>query len=127
MYRYNLENKLLIAWEDVYKKGQLTLWVFLSLVDSPKAMADIKEFIASSTNGVISADEQSLYRALRRYTKAELIEFKEQEVRKGPNRKVYSLTPLGTQVTRAFLERNIVKPFYNKSVSKMITNYVRNN
>jgi PadR family transcriptional regulator PadR len=127
MYRYNLENKLLTAWEDVYKKGQLTLWVFLSLVDSPKAMADIKEFIASCTNGVISADEQSLYRALRRYTKAELIEFKEQAVRKGPNRKVYSLTPLGTQVTRAFLERNIVKPFYNKSVSKMITNYVRNN
>ncbi|NLT50195.1 MAG: PadR family transcriptional regulator, partial [Ignavibacteria bacterium] len=32
----NQLNELLSAWEETYKKGQLTLWVFLALKDGKK-------------------------------------------------------------------------------------------
>ena len=37
--------ELLNSWEETYKKGQLTLWIFLSLKDSSKYVDEIKSFI----------------------------------------------------------------------------------
>ena len=37
--------ELLDAWEETYKKGQLTFWVFLALKESNKCMEEIKEFV----------------------------------------------------------------------------------
>ena len=37
--------ELLNAWEETYKKGQLTLWVFLALREGRKCVEEIKEFV----------------------------------------------------------------------------------
>lgn len=114
------EQKLLEGWEDVYKKGQLTIWTMLALKDKPKHMAEIKEFIKKSTHGVLSADDQSMYRALRRYNDAELINFVSEPGEGGPDRKVYSLTQTGCNILAEFLGRNITAIYYQESVIELI-------
>jgi PadR family transcriptional regulator PadR len=37
-----LKTDLLTTWEETYKKGQLTLWIFLALRDGDKYMNEIK-------------------------------------------------------------------------------------
>ena len=60
------EKELLAGWEEVYKKGHLTLWILLSLKHSPKHMTQIKRFLQAYTDGTLWADDKSIYRALRR-------------------------------------------------------------
>ena len=69
------KQELLKAWEDVYKKGQLTLWLFLALKEKPKYVTEIKDFIESYSNNSITCEEQSLYRALRKYYDLEMVDF----------------------------------------------------
>jgi len=114
------EQSLLSGWEEVFKKGQLTLWILLALKDGPKYMADIKTFISSATNGVLSADDVSVYRALRRYVQAELLVFETVPGKGGPERKVYSLTPTGQKVLQAFCTRNIASVFYKPTIQTLI-------
>ena len=60
-------DELLLSWENTYKKGQLTLWIFMALQENKKYVDEIKSFIEKKSNGTISCEEQSLYRALRKY------------------------------------------------------------
>jgi PadR family transcriptional regulator PadR len=115
----NYEQKLLDGWEDVFKKGQLTLWIMLALKDGPKHMADIKYFIQHATNGTLSADDKSMYRALRRYYDAELLDFTTKSGN-GPDLKIYSLTKIGSRVLDSFVERNITKVFYKLNIRELI-------
>ena len=67
-----MENQLMIdellnAWEETYKKGQLTFWVFLALKQSHKCVEEIKEFVEKESEGTMSCEEQSLYRNLRKF------------------------------------------------------------
>jgi PadR family transcriptional regulator len=101
------EMQLLEGWEDVYKRGQLTLWIMLALKDGPKYMADIKSYIESQTQNAVTADDQSMYRALRRYTEAEMVTFVNEAAQKGPDRKVYELTDIGIHVLEQFVIRNL--------------------
>lgn len=101
------EQELLDGWEEIYKRGQLTLWVLLALRDGPKHMMAIKEYIKQQTANVVTADNQSMYRALRRYAQAELVCFTNEPVVNAPDRKVYALTPIGEHVLARFIERNI--------------------
>lgn len=112
--------KLLDGWEDVFKKGQLTLWVMLALKDGPKHMAEIKSFITEATNGTLSADDQSMYRALRRYYDVELVDYTTEQGKAGPDRKVYSLTTIGLNVLDAFTARNITEVFYKPTIKALI-------
>lgn len=114
------EAQLLEGWEGVAKKGQLSLWILLSLKDGAKHMAEIKAFIGEATNQTVVADDQSMYRALRRYDKAELIHFHTQSGDGGPDRKIYALTPTGERVLHAYLNRNIVKVLYKPEVKRLI-------
>ncbi len=109
----NYEQGLLSGWEDVFKKGQLTIWIMLSLKDGPKHMTEIKKFIEKATKGALTADDQSMYRALRRYNDAELIDFTNQPGDGGPERKIYQLTETGSKVLAAFVERNIINIFFS--------------
>jgi PadR family transcriptional regulator PadR len=113
------ERKLLEGWEEVFKKGQLTLWIMLALKDGPKHMSEIKEFIYRSTNGSLSADDKSMYRALRRYYDTELVEYTERPGKGGPDLKVYSLSSVGAKVLDAFVKRNIVDVYFNKKVKEL--------
>lgn len=114
------EQRLLEGWEEVFKKGQLTLWIMLALKDGEKHMAEIKQFIAVVTDGNLTADDQSMYRALRRYYDAELVEYGTEPGDGGPERKVYRLTPIGSRVLKSFVERNIANVFYSKEVKNLI-------
>lgn len=113
------EQTLLDGWEAVYKKGQLTLWILLALKDRPRHMAAISEFITHSTNHTLAADTQSMYRALRRYHKAELVGFTAQKG-SGPDRKVYHLTVAGQHVLDAFIKRNVSSIFYDPTIKRLL-------
>ncbi len=116
----NYEQKLLEGWEDVFKKGQLTLWIMLALKDGPKHMAEIKEFIVRATNGSLTADDQSMYRALRRYHDAELVDFVQEPGKSGPDLKVYSLSSIGGKVLDHFVKRNIADVFFHPQIKSLL-------
>ena len=106
---------LLLSWENTYKKGQLTLWIFMALQEDQKYVEEIKSFIETKSNGTISCEEQSLYRALRKYELINIVAFDLREGNKGPERKYYYLTTLGQDLFHQFVERNI-KLFYSEEI-----------
>lgn len=116
----NFEQTLLSGWEDVYKKSQLTLWILVALKDAPKHMAEIKQFIMTISGDAMAADDQSMYRALRRFRKAQMVDFTMRAGRKGPDLKQYYLTGTGRNVLAKFLDRNITPVFYNKQVQQLL-------
>jgi PadR family transcriptional regulator PadR len=81
--------ELLSSWEETYKKGQLTLWIFLALKDGQKYVDEIKDFIESKSKNTINCEEQSLYRNLRKYEHIDVVTFESKKGNKGPDRKYY--------------------------------------
>src|SRR3990167_1565271 len=106
------EQTLLEGWEEVYKRGLLTLWILLSLKDGSKHMSQIKAFISELTNGLVEADDKSMYRALRRFDEADVVSYTNQPSDSGPDHKVYSLTETGKRITKEFIDRNFGNIFY---------------
>ena len=100
--------ELLNAWEETYKKGQLTLWVFLALKEERKCVEEIKEFVERMSEGTMSCEEQSLYRNLRKFQHLEIVASESKKVSKGPDRKYYYLTETGEELFKRFVERNIL-------------------
>ena len=60
------------------------------------------------SQGSISADEKSLYRALRRFEAMGVVESSWQPSEVGPRRRYYALTDLGGALLRQFARRNIL-------------------
>ena len=100
--------ELLNAWEETYKKGQLTLWVFLALKEERKCVEEIKEFVERMSEETMSCEEQSLYRNLRKFQHLEIVAYESKKVSKGPDRKYYYLTETGKELFKRFVERNIL-------------------
>ena len=100
--------ELLNAWEETYKNGQLTLWVFLALKEERKCVEEIKEFVERMSEGTMSCEEQSLYRNLRKFQHLEIVAYESKKVSKGPDRKYYYLTETGDELFKRFVERNIL-------------------
>ena len=115
----NYRNELLTTWEDTYKKGQLTLWIFLALKDGPKYVNEIRDFILEYSEGTISCEEQSLYRALRKFNHLKIVGFSSGKGHKGPDRKYYELTEIGVDILSEFISRNI-KLFFNKKLVELM-------
>jgi len=111
--------ELLNSWEETYKKGQLTLWIFLSLKDGSKYVDEIKSFIEKNSEGTISCEEQSLYRSLRKFHRVSIVKFDLKDGNKGPSRKYYSLTSLGERLLKSFIKRNI-NLFFKSSIKNLI-------
>lgn len=116
-----LHDELLGAWEETYKKGQLTLWIFLSLKEGPKYVSGLQESIQRFSKGTISAEDQSLYRTLRKFYHLKMVDFSAGKGHKGPDRKYYHLTPLGESLLHSFVERNILL-FLEEPLRELITN-----
>lgn len=114
------EDQLLAGWEEIYKRGQLTLWILIALLDGPKHMSAIKDYIEAHTNGMLTADDQSMYRALRRYAEAELVSFKSIQSTNGPDKKIYILTSTGENVLRQFVARNIAVLVNEPMIQKIL-------
>lgn len=102
-----LLKQLLEAWEETYKKGQLTLWIFLALKESKKYVDEIKQFVEEKSNRTMTCGEQSLYRNLRKFEHIGIVAYENRKGNKGPDRKYYYLTPLGEKLLQRFAERNI--------------------
>ena len=114
------EETLLEGWEDVHKRGQLTLWILLALKDGPKHMQKIKRFISDITSMSISADDKSMYRALRRFADAEMVDFHLKPGKGGPELKVYRLTEIGKNVLDEFVKKNITSILFNNQVKELL-------
>lgn len=113
------EEKLLTNWEEVFKKGQLTFWILLSLRQSPKHMAAIRDWILRISNSSITVEDRSLYRALQRYYDAELVTSFPTVGSRGPDRKVFKLTKIGENVLSKFIERNL-RLFLKPDVKRLL-------
>lgn len=116
-----IHDELLGAWEETYKKGQLTLWIFLSLKEGPKYVQGLQESIHSFSKGTISAEEQSLYRTLRKFYHLKMVDYSAGKGHKGPDRKYYRLTELGLSLLQSFVERNILL-FFQDPLRELLLN-----
>ena len=101
-------DELLYAWEETYKKGQLTFWIFFALKEDSRSVEDIKEFVEKASEGTMSCEEQSLYRNLRKFQHLGIVAYENRKVSKGPDRKYYFLTDNGNLLFKRFVERNIM-------------------
>jgi PadR family transcriptional regulator PadR len=113
------QRELLEAWEETYKKGQLTFWLFLALKENEKYVDEIRSFVTEKTGGTLTCEEQSLYRTLRKYRDLEMVDFRLGPGEGGPERKYYFLTSLGAELLRQFTERNI-RLFFEPKIQKLI-------
>ncbi len=111
--------ELLSAWEETYKKGQLTFWVFLSLKDGRKYVDEIKSFVEKESKHTMNCELQSLYRTLRKFQHLGVVDFETGRGYKGPERKYYFLTDLGENLLHSFITRNI-NLFFNKRIKNLI-------
>lgn len=117
----NRIEQLVSEWNEVHKRGQLGFWILLAIFEKPRYAAEIIHFLDEISAGKISLQEQSLYRALRRFSSMGLIEArKEQSPASGPERKYFSLTPVGSVVLREFTIKNI-KPITTTKIVKLLS------
>ncbi len=119
MRQENILDDLLSAWEETYKKGQLTLWIFFALRDGPKYTDQIHHFVEEASASTISCEEQSLYRALRKFEHVGVLDHELRPGNKGPDRKYYFLTDIGQELYRRFTERNITL-FYTEKIKNLL-------
>ena len=112
--------QLVAEWSDVYKKGQLSFWILLSVVDGHKYSSQIAEFMTEVSGGMFEVKEQSLYRALRRFEAMKLVKSTEKKaLRSGSKRKYYYLTDIGRAVLDRFIRIHI-NPLYASNVKQLI-------
>lgn len=113
-------NQLTREWDEVYKKGQLSLWVLLSLADGKKYSAEITQCMFDLTNGSFDVKEQSLYRALRRFEGMKLVRSSRiDSPSSGPPRKYFELTDTGREVLKRFIQIHI-DPLYSDRTVQLI-------
>jgi PadR family transcriptional regulator PadR len=101
-------DRLLENWESVYKKGLLTFWLLLLLDEKPSYPYEMSAEVTRLSEGMISADGNSIYRAIARFEEMGLVASQSRESNLGPPRKYYRLTEEGRNLLRMFIERNIL-------------------
>lgn len=101
-------DRLLENWEGVYKKGLLTFWLLLLLDEKPCYPYEMSAEVMRLSEGMISADGNSIYRAVSRFEEMGLVASESGESKLGPPRKYYRLTDEGRGLLRMFIERNIL-------------------
>ena len=112
--------RLVLEWDDVYKKGQLSFWVLLAIYEDKKYAVEITDFMKAVSNGDFVVKEQSLYRALRRFKSMGLVTISEEDSpTSGPKRKYYGLSPIGIAVLKEFTIRNI-KPLRSPQITSLL-------
>jgi PadR family transcriptional regulator PadR len=104
----NGTDELLAKWEEVYKKGLLSFWMLLVLQRRPAYAFEMNALIQQLSQGTISADDNSLYRALSRFEDMGLVASQLCPSPSGPARRYYSLTPAGRDLLHRFIQRNVL-------------------
>ena len=101
-------DELLAQWEETYKKGLLSFWLLLLLSKRRAYPYEINKAIRELSQNTISADENSIYRALNRLTQSGVVDSQVQSSDTGPSRRYYFLTDLGSELLTRFITRNIL-------------------
>jgi PadR family transcriptional regulator PadR len=104
----NTVDTLLAQWEESYKKGLLSFWLMLLLSGRKAYPYEIKDAILELSRDSISADENSIYRALNRLAGSGLVASELQSSETGPSRRYFWLTDRGLDLLRRFISRNIL-------------------
>jgi DNA-binding PadR family transcriptional regulator len=116
---------LLTKWEESYKKGLLSFWILLLLYERPSYPYEMSAEVAKISQGTISVDDNSIYRALNRFESVGIVRSELQQSNTGPQRKYYSLTTTGKDLLSEFTRRNI-QVFETPSVSERISAVLQN-
>jgi DNA-binding PadR family transcriptional regulator len=110
---------LLNKWEETYKKGLLSFWILLLLHERPTYPYEMSAEVSKISQGTISVDDNSIYRALNRFEAVGIVKSELQQSSTGPQRRYYSLTPTGKTLLIEFIRHNI-QVFETPSVSERI-------
>ena len=116
---------LLNKWEETYKKGLLSFWILLLLYERPSYPYEMSAEVAKISQGTISVDDNSIYRALNRFESTGIVKSALQQSSTGPQRRYYSLTNTGKALLTEFIQRNI-QVFETPSVSERIATVLQN-
>ena len=117
--------ELLNKWEETYKKGLLSFWILLLLYERSSYPYEMSAEVAKISQGTISVDDNSIYRALNRFELVGIVKSELQQSNTGPQRRYYSLTNRGKALLTEFTRRNI-QVFETPSVSERITTILQN-
>jgi PadR family transcriptional regulator len=117
--------ELLYKWEETYKKGLLSFWILLLLYERPSYPYEMSAEVAKISQGTISVDDNSIYRALNRFESVHIVKSELQQSNTGPQRRYYSLTNTGKALLIEFIQRNI-QVFETPSVSGRIATVLQN-
>ena len=101
-------DRLLLNWEEVYKKGLLTFWLLLLLHERVAYAYEINDAVQKISQGTISADNNSIYRALTRFEAMGIVKSDLRQSDMGPARKYYGLSEKGLKLLGKFIQRNIL-------------------
>ena len=112
--------ELLNKWEETYKKGLLSFWILLLLYERPSYPYEMSAEVAKISQGTISVDDNSIYRALNRFESVSIVKSELQQSNTGPQRRYYSLTNKGKALLTEFIQRNI-QVFETPLVSERIS------
>lgn len=104
----NYVDDLLEKWEEVYKRGLLSFWLLLLLNDRSVYPREVSDALAEISQGSISADDNSIYRALTRFENMGIVTSEFQGSDLGPPRKYYKLNEKGLVLLAEFIRRNIL-------------------
>ncbi len=110
---------LLLKWEEVYKKGLLSFWILLLLYERPSYPFEMRPLIEEISQNTITADDNSIYRTLNRFSEIGIVASETRPSSQGPDRRYYRLTDSGIQLLQQFTERNI-RVFETPQVAKRI-------
>ncbi len=113
------EDALLDKWEESYKKGLLSFWILLLLHERDSYAFEMRPLIEEISQRTMTADDNSIYRALNRFQEVGLVSSETQPSTQGPQRRYYHLTEQGFQLLKRFTERNI-RVFEIHAVAKRI-------
>ena len=123
---YDKLDELLAQWEETYKKGLLSFWLLLLLAQRRAYPYEINKAIRELSQNTISADDNSIYRALNRLSLSGVVDSQVQLSETGPNRRYFFLTEMGHELLTRFIARNIQvfqQPVVVNLIQQTITTY----
>ncbi len=100
-------DQILHNWELSYKKGFLTFWILMVIYRQETYPYELNDALREISEGTVSADTNSIYRALRRFEKLGIVESSARSSPSGPDRRYYRLTEFGQTLLARFIERNL--------------------
>ncbi len=104
----DFEVAIVEQWSEIHKRSALVYVIMVALAEGPKWSGDLLTYIEDITGGAWGVDDRSLYRALRRLEKTELVKHSKMDASgTGAKRKVFEITESGQCVLARFESRTL--------------------